>query len=357
MAIYDIKGNELSSGGGSVSVAIEGTSFLSHGSDVTGKTYSGLSAEYVTMAQNNYNAFMEEAKGDFNKIPIIVHTDQHNRSMASILKLCDDMVDWHEISKIINLGDTCSGVFSESQLSSYRANAESYLPLEKRLEVYGNHDIWDSNNDQKYTVNQKRLSPYFYNVDAKRHSNNGYFTVVDDYRKVKYLVVNNFEYPDTNYSIRRITTAQADFIVDELSADDGLDIIFASHQPLDSNDVTSRDETYIAYDEKFLSDATAHNSFMDMIDARKNKTSGTFTDSEGVAHTYDFSNVSGNLLMSLHGHAHFEAYRTFENSITEFIFDWVPDNTFYFGYIDRENMKFKCWKNEIGVDALEISIA
>lgn len=71
---------------------------------------------------------------------------------------------------------------------------------------------------------------------------------------------------------------------------------------------------------------------------------------------YDFSNVSGNLLMSLHGHAHFEAYRTFENSITEFIFDWVPNNTFYFGYIDRENMKFKCWKNEIGVDALEISI-
>ena len=355
MAIYDGNGNIVSSGG-SASVAIEGTSFLSQGGDVTGKTYSGLTAEYVSMAQTNYNAMMAECLGDFNKIPIIVHTDQHNRSMASIFKLCDDMVDWHEISKIINLGDTCSGTFSESQLSSYRANAESYLPLEKRLEVYGNHDIWDSNNDQKYTVNQKRLSPYFYNVDAKRHSNNGYFTVVDDYRKVKYLVVNNFEYPETNYATRRITTEQAKFIVEELSADDGLDIIFTSHQPLDSNDVTTRDSTYIAYNEKFLADTTAHNSFMDMLAARKNKASGTFTDSEGVAHTYDFSNVSGNLLMSLHGHAHFEAYRTFENSITEFIFDWVPNNTFYFGYIDRENMKFKCWKNEIGVDALEISI-
>ena len=223
--------------------------------------------------------------------------------------------------------------------------------------MYGNHDIWDSDENQKYTVEQKRLSPYFYNVDAKRHGNNGYFTVVDDYRKVKYLVVNNFEYPDTNYSIRRITTAQAKFIVAELSADDGLDIVLVSHQPLDSNEVITRDETYIAYNEKFLSDTTAHTSFMDMIAARKNKTSGTFTDSEGVVHTYDFTNVSGNLLMSLHGHAHFEAYRTFENSITEFIFDWVPDNTFYFGYIDRENIKFKCWKNEIGVDALEISIA
>lgn len=357
MAIYDIYGNVVSSGGGSASVTIKGTSFLSHGNDVTSKTYSGLSAEYIAMAQNNYNALMAECLGDFNKIPIIAHTDQHARSMDSIFKLCNDMVDWFEISKVINLGDTCSGTFSESQLASYRANAESYIPLEKRLEVYGNHDIWDSDDNQKYTVDQKRLAPYFYNVNAKRHGNSGYFTVVDDYRKVKYLVVNNFEYPDTNYSIRRITTAQAQFIVEELSADDGLDIIFASHQSLDANGVTSRDETYTAYNEKFLSDTTVHNSFMDMLSARKNKTSGTFTDSEGVAHTYNFATVSSNLLMSLHGHAHFEAYRTFENSITEFIFDWFDGNTFYFGYIDRENMKFKCWKNEIGVDALEISIA
>lgn len=356
MAVYDINGNAVSSGGGA-SVTVEGTSFLSHGSDVTGKTYNGLSADYVSMVQTNYNAMMDECLGDFNKIPIIVHADQHNRSMASIFKLCDDLVDWHEISKMINLGDTCSNSFSESQLASYRTNAESYLPLEKRLEVYGNHDIWDADIDRKYTVNQKRLSPYFYNVDAKRHSNNGYFTVTDDYRNVKYLVVNNFEYPDTNYSIRRITTPQAKFIVEELSANDGYDIILVAHNPLDSTEVTSRDETYSAYSEKFLSDTTAHNSFMDMLAARKNKTSGTFTDSEGVVHTYDFTNVSGKLLMSLHGHAHFEAYRTFDNSVTEFIFDWFNGNTFYFGYIDRENRKFKCWKNELGVEALEISIA
>lgn len=354
MAIYDIDGNIISSG--SDSVAIGGTSFLSHGSDVTGNTYSGLSTEYVAMVQTNYNAFMAEVKGDFNKIPVIVHTDQHARSMASVFKLCDDMVDWFEISKIINLGDTCADTFSTSALASYRTNAESFIPLSKRLEVYGNHDVWDADTEQKYIVNQKRLSPYFYNVDARRYGNNGYFTVVDDYRNVKYLVVNNFEYPDTNTSIRRITTAQARFIVEELSANDGYDIVLVSHQPLDSDGVTSRDENYSAYSEKFLFDTTAHNSFMDMIAARKNKTSGTFTDSEGGEHSYDFTNVSGKLLMSLHGHAHFEAYRTFENSIAEFIFDWFDKNTFYFGYIDRENMTFKFWKNEIGVDALEISI-
>lgn len=332
---------------------------LTTGEAVDTAAYSGLSEEYVAMVQANYDSMMAECLGDYNKIPIIVHTDQHARIGATnpVMALIGDMVNWYEISKCMNLGDTVSGTFAEGTLQNYLSATKDHIPLSKRLEVYGNHDVWDSVADQKYTVNQKRLSPYFKNIYARRHSNNGYFTVVDDYYNVKYLVINNFEYPDTNYATRRITTAQAKFIVEELSANDGRDIVLVAHQPLDSDEVTTRDDTYIAYSEKLLSDTTAHNSFMDMMTARKNKTSGNFTDSEGVAHTYDFTNVSGSLLMSLHGHAHFEAYRTFENSITEFIFDWFDGNTFYFGYIDRENMKFKCWKNEIGVEALEISIA
>ena len=71
--------------------------------------------------------------------------------------------------------------------------------------------------------------------------------------------------------------------------------------------------------------------------------------------------------LSLHGHEHWEGYTTLENSITEFVFASVnasselknrtESTTFYFGYIDRENMKFKCWRNESGYGALEISIA
>ena len=332
---------------------------LSTGETVNPSAYSGLSADYVAMVQSNYDAMMAECLGDYNKIPIIVHTDQHGRIGASnqVMKLIGDMVNWYEVSKCMNLGDTVSDRFGTTELENYLSATKDSIPLSKRLDVYGNHDVWDSDDSQKYTVDQKRLSPYFKNIYARRHGNNGYFTVVDDYYNVKYLVISDLEYPDTNYSKRRITTAQAKFIVSELSADDGRDVVLVSHVPLDSDEVTSRDSTYLASSEKFLSDTTAHNSFMTMIAARKNKTSGTFTDSEGISHTYDFSNVSGDLLMSLHGHAHFEAYRTFENSITEFIFDWFDGNTFYFGYIDRENMKFKVWKNETDVEALEISIA
>ena len=332
---------------------------LSTGETVNPSAYSGLSDDYVVMVQTNYDAMMAECLGDYNKIPIIVHTDQHGRIGASnqVMKLIGDMVNWYEVSKCMNLGDTVPDRFDMTTLDNYLSATKDSIPLSKRLDVYGNHDVWDSNDSQKYTVDQKRLSPYFKNIYARRHGNNGYFTVFDDYYNVKYLVVSDLEYPDTNYSTRRITTAQAKFIVSELSEDDGRDVVLVSHVPLDSDEVTSRDSTYQAYSEKFLSDTTAHNSFMTMIAARKNKTSGTFTDSEGISHTYDFSNVSGDLLMSLHGHAHFEAYRTFENSITEFIFDWFYGNTFYFAYIDRKEKKFKVWKNEANVGALEISIA
>lgn len=332
---------------------------LSTGETVNPSAYSGLSADYVAMVQSNYDAMMAECLGDYNKIPIIVHTDQHGRIGANnqVMKLIGDMVNWYEVSKCMNLGDTVPDRFDMTTLNNYLSATKDSIPLSKRLDVYGNHDVWDSDDSQKYTVDQKRLSPYFKNIYARRHGNNGYFTVVDDYYNVKYLVVSDLEYPDTNYSTRRITTAQAKFIVSELSEDDGRDVVLVSHVPLDSDEVTSRDSTYQAYSEKFLSDTTAHNSFMTMIAARKNKTSGTFTDSEGISHTYDFSNVSGDLLMSLHGHAHFEAYRTFENSITEFIFDWFYGNTFYFAYIDRKEKKFKVWKNEANVGALEISIA
>lgn len=332
---------------------------LSTGETVDTSAYSGLSADYVSMVQANYDAMMAECLGDYNKIPIIVHTDQHGRIGANnqVMKLIGDMVNWYEVSKCMNLGDTVADRFGTTALENYLSATKDSIPLSKRLDVYGNHDVWDSDESQKYTVNQKRLSPYFKNIYARRHGNNGYFTVVDDYYNVKYLVISDLEYPDTNYSTRRITTAQAKFIVSELSADDGRDVVLVSHVPLDSDEVTSRDSTYQAYSEKFLSDTTAHNSFMTMIAARKNKTNGTFTDSEGVEHAYDFSNVSSNLLMSLHGHAHAEAYRTFENSITEFMFDWFDGNTFYFAYIDRKEKKFKAWKNEANVGALEISIA
>lgn len=334
---------------------------LSMSTGVTANTsaYTGLASDYVSMVQANYDAFIAEVMGDYNRIPIIVHTDQHGRigEKNPVLKLIGDITNWYEISRCINLGDTVADRFGATVLQTYLDAAKDCIPLSRRLDVYGNHDVWDADENQKYTVDQKRLSPYFKNIYARRHGNNGYIAVVDDYYNVKYLIVNNMEYPATNYSTRRITTAQAKFIVEELGKRDGYDIILLSHVPLVTDDtMTSRDSSYQAYTETFLSDATVNTSFLAMIAARKSKTSGTFTDSEGAEHAYDFSGSNSELLMSLHGHTHFEAYKALPGSITEFAFDWFDGNTFYFAYIDRNAKKFKCWKNESDVAALEIDI-
>lgn len=332
---------------------------LSSGTTASPAAYTGLTEDYVSMVQSNYNAFMAEVRGDYNKIPLIVHTDQHGRIGAGnqVMKLIGDITDWYEISKCVNLGDTVSDRFSATALQTYFDAVKDHIPLSRRLEVYGNHDVWDANNDQKYIVDQKRLSPYFKNIYARRHGNNGYFTVIDDYYNVKYLVISDFEYPDTNYSTRRMTTAQANFLVAELGADDGYDIVLLSHVPLVMDDtVTSRDDSYSAYTETFLSDAAAQASLLTMLAARKAKSSGSFTDSEGASHAYDFTSCTSELLISLHGHTHFEAYKNLGGSITEFAFDWFDGNTFYFAYIDRKTKKFKCWKNESGTAALEIDI-
>ena len=332
---------------------------LSSGTTASPAAYTGLTDAYVSMVQSNYDAFMAEVKGDYNKIPLIVHTDQHGRIGAGnqVMKLIGDITDWYEISKCINLGDTVADRFSATALQTYFDAVKDHIPLSRRLEIYGNHDVWDADDDQKYIVDQKRLSPYFKNIYARRHGNNGYFTVIDDYYNVKYLVISDFEYPDSNYHIRRMTTEQANFLVAELGADDGYDIVLLSHVPLVMDDtVTSRDDSYSAYTETFLSDAAAQASLLTMLAARKAKSSGSFTDSEGASHAYDFTSCTSELLISLHGHTHFEAYKNLSGSITEFAFDWFDGNTFCFAYIDRKRKKFKCWKNESGAAALEIDI-
>ena len=150
---YGMTNIDGSTGGGSaVSVAAEVDNqvamlSLSTGETVNPSAYSGLSADYVAMVQANYNAMMAECLGDYNKIPIIVHTDQHGRIGASnqVMKLIGDMVNWYEVSKCINLGDTVPDRFDMTTLDNYLSATKDSIPLSKRLDVYGNHDVWDSN--------------------------------------------------------------------------------------------------------------------------------------------------------------------------------------------------------------------
>ncbi len=84
-----------------------------------------------------------------------------------------------------------------------------------------------------------------------------------------------------------------------------------------------------------------------LFNARKNKTSGTVTDSDGVEHAFDFSGCTTDILCGLHGHTHIDAYNYvggIESGLLNITFDWFADTTIYFVLVDRENKQLNIWK-------------
>ncbi len=356
MAVYDVNGIDISGGGGGgTTIHVDATdvaNIMSTGTTNISPSDVGLSSAYVSKVISNYNAFFGEVSGSPDRIPLIIHTDQHGRlgttrSGYNVLRLIGKLVNWYEISKILNLGDTCSTTFNVDTLSSMFSTQTLLFPYSKQINVFGNHDTWDERTGVRiYHPTQELLEPYFYNL-AKR-GGTGWFSVIDDRYMVKYVALTNYQYKN-NSNTKCINTDQANFLIRELSADDGYDIILLSHEPLQINGSTvvnqeEAESLITGYD--MFSSSTVQSSFLSMIAARKQKTSGTFTDSEGISHSYDFSNVSTDILMAVNGHTHVERYHMLTDSIMDWSADWIDDDTFYFAYIDKKAKKFKRWKTD-----------
>lgn len=359
MAIYDKYGEEILSGGGS-SGGTSANTLPTGATNIDLNGYNGVSASYAQKILDNYLAFIAEVDGDPYKVPLIIHTDQHGRltsSTSGVMPLLGALINWYKVSKIVNLGDTCTTTFSPSSLKVMLNNNILYFPFSKSINVFGNHDTWDERSGSRiYYASQELLEPYFYNM-AKR-GGAGWFSVADERYMVKYIVFTGYQYKNGG-NTTCMNSDQADFIIDELSANDGYDIILLSHEPINSQGATA----VIAGDEigkyTVFSSANVVESFLQMISARKNKSTGTFTDSEGVSHAYDFRNLKSDILVHLCGHMHCEGYQVFQNSIFEWFADWFDNSTFYFAYIDRKTKKFKRWKNDAANlvdDVLEFNI-
>lgn len=320
-------------------------------------TYTGIMKKAIS-------EWMIAYKGDTRKIPVIIHTDQHGRlSSASkpIFTSLGNLVPWYDVSKIMNLGDCVGDHWEDADTENPFLSCGDLetmmecladIPISKRLDVYGNHDTWyhDADGNDVVVPDQARLSQYFRNIFARNPNSNqqGYFVDYDNKYNVKYVVVSGFEYT-TSRSTYRISTAQMKWIISEMSKDDGYDIVVVSHAPLyyqSSTEVfptgmTPSDEgSTVVYR---LSNVDTDGLF----NARKNKTSGTVTDSDGVEHTFDFSGCTTDILCGLHGHMHIDAYNYAggeENGLLNVTFDWFADNTMHFVLVDRVNRQLNVWK-------------
>lgn len=317
---------------------------------------------YTGAIKKAISEWMIAYKGDTRKIPVIIHTDQHGRltsASKSIFTALGNLIPWYDVSKIMNLGDCVGDHWEDSDTANpflaCRAletmmDCLTDIPISKRLDVFGNHDTWyhDIDGNDVVVPDQARLSQYFRNIFARNPNSNqqGYFVDYDNKYNVKYVVVSGFEYT-TSRSTYRISTAQMKWLIGEMSKDDGYDIVVVSHIPLYYQPSTEVYPTGMTpSDEGSTVVSRLSNVDTDtLFNARKNKTSGTVTDSDGVEHTFDFSGCTTDILCGLHGHIHMDGYNYVGSSgLVSVTFDWFADNTMHFVLVDRVNRQLNVWK-------------
>lgn len=318
-------------------------------------TDTGLDVAYASVIEEAKNAWMVEANGNTDKIPLIIHTDQHGNFSKPLWDTIGKMVDWYEISKVANLGDTISAwadadadhpLTKNVELEAYIESMES-VPYSKRIEVFGNHDTWKIVDGNTVGLSpQNYLRKYFKNIYARGKDNYGNMVVYDDRYNVKYLIISGMAYDSEigGYSHYVIPSASWDWIIDQLEMADGYDVVVMSHVPLGSAGATATDPTGEISGETVGSFSWVART--DLWTARKNKTSGSFTDQYGVTHAYDFTRCDGELLCGLHGHQHYDGYYYAGDALLDAFFDayYISPRAIHFVLIDRENRQLNVWK-------------
>lgn len=322
------------------------------------QTEYGIGSEFAAVINEAKMAWMTEYAGDYRKIPIVVSTDQHDRKNSGIFNLIGKTFNMHDVSRVMNLGDTISEWYDDDATKPLLTNSGLQgwmdsicaIPFSKRLDVYGNHDTWYGNySDEgnvigtRYPSSQAHLYQYFRNIYARRTNNNGWFVTYDDQFNVKYVVVSGFEYRNNSVA-SRIGTKQMTWLIEELSRNDGYDVVIVSHVPLLFDPEIAISPMGLEINEGYYRVSGLDTDAF--FSARKSRGSGTITDSDGVEHTYDFTNCENDVLCSLHGHTHEDAYLYLNDTLLSYTFDWFADNTFFMALIDRVNRCLNVWKIE-----------
>lgn len=265
-------------------------------------------------------------------IPWFIQTDQHGRlaPTARWMHRMDPSV------RNISLGDVATDYFNEQELAAFSQMMSS---IDNKICVYGNHDIWTKSAEEADYTDLARFFPS--DGQAAVHEQ-GYFAVMDDQYRVKYLVISpyyiNLE-TGVNGTDVTVRTEQMTWLLKELSADDGYDIVVLMHQLF-----TDTHDNREGVRQTWADAPVILENLWEVMKDRRNQRSGTITDGEGVTHEYDFTDAETKLLCSLHGHAHEELMLT-EDGMTAYVANWLSDEkNCAFGLIDRENGAMYVWQ-------------
>lgn len=273
-----------------------------------------------------------------NNIPFFIQTDGHGK-MNEGNKGCHNLAE-ETMRYIANmqLGDWASYYSNGANAAEHISTSNgitNYLP------VMGNHEFLKAVQSDP-TADLTQLVASFVPLDADYvNPTYGYWKKIDIKKHVKYIGTQPHVPDDIDSSgfVWKIESGQYEWLISELEADDGYDIVILQHEPLNG--------TYTK-----LSDGTTTTVNFEDIDigpilaARKAKTAGSYTDSDGITHAYDFTGCATDLLCSLHGHMHSDIYMTkatygFPVYVGD---DFDNDKRACYGLIDRDNGKLKIWR-------------
>lgn len=284
-------------------------------------TYYGAILPRLKGWESNRESVIDEAYGKLlsiykdnpDIIPIFVCTDSHRWSPQHPQRYVNNIdMDGMKIANI-NLGDNVTGYWADGKFDTIYNNARY---IKNYIGVCGNHDKWDGTQTTEYFLRRIFTSK---NAKYIGQSKRCCYSVVVGEHNVKYIVFDPYYAPNSGVPMVSIPTSIANWVIDELSENDGYDIIFLNHQPLTDNNIhrdgTKQSWTMESYESPIFS------ALFELLKDRKNKRKGTYTDTEGFSHQYDFSQCKNDLLCLLHGHSHEELYYI-EDGLTSYVCDW-----------------------------------
>lgn len=336
--------------------------------------YDEWSTEFqhaILIARDEWAA---EYRSDPTVIPLVLTTDQHGTLSTTyakdLFKYLALAVKWDECSACVNLGDTVASSYNETTLRAM-VSTLSPIPRNKQILVLGNHDTWgdwikDAEQMSPSEQHWSNLLAFFDNSPCAGYLRRGTHQtaecVIDQSRNVKYVIAGGWDYNKQlgGHSHYLIDSDNLQGLIDILSENDGYDIVLLSHiQPFAGRQRYNHDAWRMpavdGRDEAVMRDVavepyvnTKETRLNDLFNARKEKTSGTVNDSYGNAHSFDFSNCTGDLICTLHGHWHVDYFNWFgiNNDIPTVLYDALhfDHKPFYFVNINRTAERITSWK-------------
>ena len=347
MAVYNINGT-------SITEVYDATpSLLAHAYDIMGNDLLNGEEPWVkTTLEYDTNWFITSAwlenatiqrdaiktlyQQSSDAIPFFLQTDGHGRYNEGN-KGCHNLAE-ETMQYIANmqLGDYGS-YYSDGENAA--KHVQSSNGIKHYLPAIGNHELLSNNSGATMIADLPTLIGSFTPPGATLGSQTyGYYKVLDNKYHVKYLV-GQPHIPvdwsiDSSGFIDKFTSDQWQWFIDEMEANDGYDIIVLNHEPFAGTYTRKSDGTTHTY-------SGGNFNLTPIMVARKSKSNGTFTDPDGVTHTYDFSNCQSDLLCAFHGHIHHEDYiDNMQLGYPVFIGrDMTNNGDCVYGLIDRANSK------------------